>query len=270
MPLKHHTETAYIVFLAFATAFSGFIASILPQYPAGFTAWVVCMTCAVLYPILLTHTFRENRADYEFRLLHWFPACIFTLWIIFEFIGSKAGFLHILQLGFFFLWSLPLVALAIAFLILFSLHVIRRWIPRITILALMLILFTVGSVMAETWNLNPRLQRIVFSEKESMYASVRDVASAGIRSLIAIVRHPTHIEDSPKPHVIAKDSRSSSVSTIDVDGLQMSSSMPPAIAVRKPRGLSSSGPEDVAVLFLTILAMYSMTLHMRARRRISA
>ncbi len=99
MPLKHHTETAYLFLFGLVLCVSGFVVSILPDLPNGLKYWVLALTATILYPIVLMPTFRRNRADYEFRILHWFPAGIFVLWMLLQISHSTWTWIPVLQLG---------------------------------------------------------------------------------------------------------------------------------------------------------------------------
>ncbi len=275
MPLKHHTETAYMIFLALMICISGWFVALLPHVPLGLPYWGIGFIVAVLYPLVLARTFKANRADYEFRLMHWFPAFIFLIWILFEYIGNLFYTLHILHLGFFFLWSLPLVALGIAFLIIFAVHVLRRSTVRITVLSIFLALFTVGAVYAEGTNLNPKIAAVLFSPQSTLVATT----TKGAESLLAYVRSfafpvavaPETGSGAARSSIIAGETSSvaSSKSAAAIIAAASSSiHMTPPVATLKPHRLPSSGPESIALLFLTLLSLYSIILHTRARSRI--
>lgn len=291
-----------MLLLALVMCATGILVALLPHLPAGMPYWAGLFLATLLYPLALARTFKLNRADYEFRILHWFPFAMAVLWIVFELIGSKAYILHILQLGFFFLWSLPLVALGICFLILFSVHVIRRRRVRIAFLSVFLALFTVGAVASEAMGWDSKIRRAVYPKDlpssaalKDAYASVRTYlgiltgtstgtgSSSSSSSVIAMassvsssrrggiarsssavssIRASSSSVSSPKSSAI------SSVSSSRVMPSSVSSSRPALVASSKPTSLPASGPETAAVLLSSLLALYMGTVHLRAKRRV--
>lgn len=309
MPLKHSTETAYILLLALVICVAGFLTSLLPPYPTGMPYWAILLTIFVLYPLIFTPTFRNNRADYEFRMLHWFPAAILLLWLALQFLAPKFKIMHILHLGFLFLWSLPLVALGIVFIIIFAFHVIRRRTFRVTVLLLLLTLFIAGAVSAEGLGWNNRLQAAIFPKELPTIDAVRNVYATIVNAYATVVRTvrgavtssgtliAQNGRSSSAPFSVAavtssarssvtmtttsSSSRSSSASsrlssarssvTSAPASFAMSSvsssAMPPVIGTIKPDNLASSGPEDIALLSVTMGALYFGLLHRRAQKR---
>ncbi|MSR67850.1 hypothetical protein EXS65_03455 [Candidatus Peribacteria bacterium] len=263
MPLKHSTETAYLVFLALLICVAGFVASLLPALSeGGLPYWVLSFTVACLYPIFLMPTFRNNRADYEFRLLHWFPAGVFVLWMLLQVIDPYWEWFHILNLGFFTFWSLPLVAFGLSLGAAFSMHVLRRRTVRVAFLSLFLALFTVGAVMAETQDINPRLQAKIFTGNP--ITSLRPVMTR-VRSILANLRYPQSSGSTVLVSSLGKSSaRSSRMSSRKSESSSVASSV---IAEHTPNGLPRSGPEAPAVLFATLVALYMGTLHVRGKKR---
>ncbi len=276
--------------LGLAICAAGIAAALLPAIPVGTKYWAILLTLSFLYPIGLTRTFKHNRADYEFRLLHWFPAGIFLLWFALQLIGPRIEIIRILALGFFFLWSLPLVALGIAFICIFAVHVLRRSRLRVTTLVVFLSLFTVGALYAEGTNLNPRLQAVVFPKNPPTFAAISAAfsslrASLGLKSgtsgvLIAVTESSSSsasIASSRSKSAIAMaSSQSSGISSSFHMPSSFSSSvsrstiasLPPVIGDKNPGHLTKSGPEGVAVLGLTLLAGYFGLLHARAKKRV--
>ena len=103
-------------------------------------------TATFLYPLLFAKKLRDHRADYEFRLMHWFPHSIIQLWVFLELLTTKFPFLVVLRDGLFSSWSLPLVAVGFLFLVIFTLHVIRRQVLRLTLLSMLFVPFLIGSL----------------------------------------------------------------------------------------------------------------------------
>ncbi len=263
VPLKHHTETAFIVFLGVMICLFGFLTSLLPSLDnGGLRPWSVVFVCAVFYPLVLRRTLRINRADYEFRALHWFPALIVFLWLLLELGVPYAPPLSYLKLGFFFLWSLPLVILGIALLVIFSLHVIRRRVPRVVSLTLTLFLFFGIALTAESAGLHDVLQQNLFVHPAVVGQKAMHVTQSFGRYLASFFVQP----DDSQLVVAVKSSVSASVSS-SVDALQAQGELKPVIDRTNLDHLSKTGPESFAFGLIALLALYSVVLHRRARVR---
>ncbi len=275
--------------LSLAICIAGLAAALLPTIPTGTKYWAILLTLSVLYPITLGRTFKTNRADKEFRVLHWFPAGIFILWFILQLIGPRFEIIRILTLGFFFLWSLPLVALGITFIIIFAFHVIRRSRFRVTILAILLAIFTAGALYAEAARLNPRLQASIFPKNSLSLQSVEFAfqnlwawlglqrGSSGV--LIAVTDGLSSSRTSiPSSLVTAMPSSSLALSSSAALSLSFEmpasfssyssrSVLPPVIGNKNPGHLTQSGSESAGLLGATLLATYFGRLHARAKKR---
>lgn len=237
-----------MILLGLLIGVAGFAASLLPPLPTGMPYWAVCMVLSVLYPLLLAGKFKSDRADYEFRVLHWFPAGIFALWMVLQLLDGKLPLFHILNLGFLFLWSLPLVALGIAFLIIFALHVIRRSTLRITLLSIFLVLFIVGAVFSESQGFNRTLQRNIFPADLSIMASVGRIFGSAKNYVASIFT-----TDSGTGVVAVNDRSSSSskstsvaVTTSTSSRATVSSSRTSSIATTSSRSSSSAVTSSAA------------------------
>lgn len=260
-----------MLLLALVICISGALAALLPPIPEGMKYWAILLTLSFFYPFVLTRTFKSNRADYEFRMLHWFPALIFILWFVLQILSPHLTMLHILTLGFFFLWSLPLVALGIAFIIIFAVHVLRRSRSRITLLVILLSLFTVGALYAEGAGVNPRLQASVFPKNpptlDALRITLADLrATLGLRSgtsgLLAAV-------SSSQSSLNASSSNFSMPAVFTSSSSRTAPVLPPMISDKKPVRLTQSGPVELAaVLGATVCAFYFGLLHARARKRV--
>jgi len=255
-----------MLLLSIVICVAGVLASVLPDLPAGLTSWAILFAISLVYPLLLQPTLRFNRADYEFRLLHWFPAGIFALWAVLEIFGPRYQFMHILQLGFLFLWSLPLVALGIAFLIIFSVHVIRRSRLRVTFLSLFLAAFTVGAVFAEAKGFNPRLQAVLFEGQTERFASLERQA-LGIAGLFQ--NNPSGSSESSVFSLVSSSAASTAlISSSSSSLIKPVSVIPTKTLPLKPKHLPRSGPETAAIFIVTLIGLYTSTLHKRAKARI--
>lgn len=273
--------------LGLAICLAGFAVALLPAIPVGTKYWAILLTIAVLYPLVLARTFKTNRADYEFRVLHWFPAGIFILWFILQLIGPRIEIIRILALGFFFLWSLPLVALGIAFIIIFAVHVLRRSKLRVTILSVLLALFITGALFAEGAGVHSKMQATLFPKEVPSFASIKIAfdnlrANLSFRSgssgvLVAIGESSSSAIPNntvPGSLVTVPSSSSSSSSSFQMPSSFSSSTskpvtpLPPVIGEKNPGQLAKSGPESFAMIGTTLLAGYFGLLHARARKRV--
>lgn len=263
VPLKHSTETAFVIVLSFVILLSGFFTSLLPRLPQGIFYWCVLFGLAVLYPLVLLPFFKANRVDYEFRFLHWFPAGLVLLWLILEILSRHSTIALILFLGFTYLWSLPLVIFGFVLLIMFVLHVIRRRQLRMPVLIALLALFTVGSIVAEAQGFNPVIARTLYPEN-----SVTRWAQNRYNRVAALV---SSTGGSPDTATGSIDVIATTTSSKPTSALSKSSSQPAVIigahSSSKPSTLPSSGPEHVAAVALVLMAMYTGVLHRRAKER---
>ncbi|MEQ1849421.1 MAG: hypothetical protein ABL890_02420 [Candidatus Peribacteraceae bacterium] len=294
MPLKHHTETAYLIVLGLIICLAGVYLSLLPVLPQGLWYWATGFVVSIAYPLILRRTFRSNRADYEFRLLHWFPAGMFFLWMVMHITAPYMNILEVLRLGFFYLWSMPLVALGLFFIAVFASHVIRRKAARIGAMVLVGALFASLAFSAESLNINPELARAFFPYDQSKSSlSVPEVFAIAKKRVGYIVQRQKNTlkrgggmgadmlawwdgknSDSGKTSSasVASSATSSvktavaSVVTVRPPLFTSSSSSTPAI--KKPTHLTQSGPEGVVLLALTLVALYAGTLHSRSRNRV--
>ncbi|MBP9773937.1 MAG: hypothetical protein KBD00_04920 [Candidatus Peribacteraceae bacterium] len=162
MPLKHHTETAFLLILMLIIAVMGIAVSLLPPVPDGLLYWGLLFALSLAYPVALLPLFRDNRADYEFRFLHWFPAFMLLLWLLLQSLGHMYTLALVLLIGMTFLWSLPLVFFGAFLLIFFALHVIRRRVARVGVTLALMAIFLVGSVLSEAMDWNKRLSAAIF------------------------------------------------------------------------------------------------------------
>lgn len=277
VPMKHRSETAYLLVLGLIICLSGFLTGLLPKMPYGLPYWIALMALSIVYPILLIPTFRENRADYEFRLLHWFPAGMFLLWGLLQFAAPRSHIGNILMLGFLFLWSLPMVALGISFIILFAVHVMRRSAVRVTVLSILLSLFSIGAVAAEAQGWDRKLQATIFPKDPARIVVSLKGAAMTVKSLVyqpTVTGGPVAVTSSSVSSDTASE-HSSSVALISSSGsssdsrssLAMQSSAQSSLSSSRPSRLPQSGPEAAGVLMALMLALYSATVHRRSSER---
>lgn len=172
MPLKHATETFLVVLLGAVIAVTGFAITLLPPIPTGVVPWGVLFVLSFVYPILLYPLFKRDRADYTFRLLHWFPTEMLVLWMIFQLLALFVPAAAFLTGWFTWGWTLVFVALGMLMLIRFCLTVIRRRVPRVSYLLLILGAYAIGGLASEGTGMHPEKQLAAMLWGEDAVSSV--------------------------------------------------------------------------------------------------
>lgn len=152
MPLKHFTETFLVVVLGAVVALTGLLVSTLPPLPQGALPWAVLFVLSMIYPLSLHSLFQKRRADNFFRKLHWFPAGILLVWLLLQGIAIGST-LQVAQMTFYtWGWALGAVLVGFVLIVMFCLKVIRRRVPRLSFLALILVPFTTLAIASEQGN----------------------------------------------------------------------------------------------------------------------
>jgi hypothetical protein len=271
MPLKHCTETLLIVCLAAVMIVAGIALSTLPDLPAGAPAWAVLMALALAYPIALYPALRRNRADYEFRALHFLPALFVLLWLVIQITSQKIPDARSLSSA--LTWGYTGIPVSIFFflLILFVLQVIRRRVPRLTFLLLLFVPYAAAAVLSEqapSWN--TQLASALWGWTGSGTSSMGQIAQNTQRSLPKSA-DPDEEEWRQKlrDRDAADRASSSALSSSSVIALgAKSSSSTPLIAMKPTNGtLPSAGP-GMELLGSIVVAAYCGVLHQRAKRRV--
>ncbi len=280
MPLKHHTETALVALLCVLIVLTGIALSTLPILPDGIVPWGIVFVVTLLYPLALYPLLRKNRADYEFRALHFAPAVIAGLWIILQAASLRAPlflrFHHWLTWGHAFF---P-VTVALVLLTAFCLHVIRRREVRLGILLAIFLPFVLLAAATESGG---RLDQTLAS---ALWGSRPE---QGTGSLVAVTNSSASVpgmspgsgknletsadadEEAWRARLRAVESKSGAVLTSSgtvVSSLSPSStasSVAPVIAA-KPRRLPSSG-FGMEVLAPMFAAASAGMAHRRAKKR---
>ncbi len=141
MPLKHFTETFLLIVLGAVVALTGLLMSTLPNLPSGALPWALLFVLSIIYPLSLYSLFQRRRADNTFRNLHWFPALMLLVWVLLQ--GATFGSslttedVEIFTWG----WSMGAVLVGFVAIVMFCLRVIRRRLPRLLLLAAILVPF---------------------------------------------------------------------------------------------------------------------------------
>lgn len=275
MPLKHHTETVFLLVLGFVMCAYGALLALLPHFPEGVLPWLVLFTIAVLYPVVLLPHFRLNRADYEFRFLHWFPAGMALVWLLIELCAQRIVLARVLQLGITTLWSMPLVLVGLLMIAAFSLHVIRRRLTRLSGIGILFVAFVVTAFVAHSGGYNPMLAARLYPA-----SAISTVASEFYRSLMLSASLPlppntnhSSLQQQSAPSAgVASTAQSSRRSLASIASFPSAAHaygpMKPSVHAPAPR-LPRTGSDALALLSLTCLAFYCGVLHVSARARVT-
>ncbi len=279
MPLKHHAETALVALLCLLTVLTGIAISTLPILPVGIVPWGIVFLCTLLYPLALYPLLKKNRADYEFRALHFAPAAIAGLWIILQAASLKAPWF--LRFHHWFTWGHAFFPVSLVFVLLaaFCLHVIRR---RETRLGILLALFLPFMILAAATESGVRFDR-------SLASVLWGAPEQGTGSLVAVTNSTELVsripsgsgknlatsadaeEEAWRERLRAVESKSGAVLTASgtvvssISAASLSSSSTPLITA-KPYRLPSSGfgTELLAPMFAAASISFA---HRRAKKR---
>lgn len=238
MPLKHSTESVYIGVLALLIVLTGIALAVIPALPQGLAYFGILFIVTLAYPLFLVPTFRNNRSDYEFRLLHWFPFAMVVIWGAFHMLSSVATFFAFLLTALLFIWSLPLVFLGLLLLALFCYSVIRRRTPRLVFLGALFGLFLIAGVLSHTMDWNDTV-------KTALLKRAPLIAGTGSGKTIASV-----------------DTSDSSSEGSVMSGKSSSKKMTAQSSSRAPN-LPHSGPAETAAIVVTLLGLYTAVLQKR-------
>lgn len=167
MPLKHPVETLLVFILALAVVATGLIVAVLPPLPEGAFVWGVFFLLANAYPLVLYPLFKNRRADYEFRALHFLPALMLLVWLIIELIIRQMPSAATAAEWYTWGWTLPAVVVSLVLLAWYSLHVVRQRKQRLTLITAVLAGFLVLGVGAQQW---PAGQRMTAAVRSGVYA----------------------------------------------------------------------------------------------------
>lgn len=165
MPLKYSTETALVLLLGAAIIITGVVTAILPPIGVTVVPWVIAFIASLLYPLALYPLFKERRADYEFRALHFVPAFMLAVWLGIQLLLSFLPFFEVLLDSYTWGWSLFIVAAAFVLLILFCWRVLRQRVPRLTVLALIFLPFLALGILGERNRWDSKLAQLIWSDQ---------------------------------------------------------------------------------------------------------
>ena len=249
MPLKHTTETVLIVLLAAMIILTGIVIAFLPPLTVSTLPWGIAFAVSLIYPLAFYPLLKSRRADYPFRTLHFFPALMLVVWLVFELLLPVPGMARVASVEHFYTWGGSLFAVVLAFLllVLFSLNVIRQRFSRLILLFLLLVPFVALAVTVERRDWRTQMASTLW-EKLHLTAQSGSLLAQGGSSKGASSQRSS-LRSTPSKPFFPHASQGSR------------SSVPPH--------LSSSGPglESIGILFV---AGYCGALHQRARKRMRA
>lgn len=277
MPLKHATETSLIFFLGLVILLTGFVEAFLPPITLSVLPWVIAFGLTILYPLALLPLFRSRRADYTFRVLHFFPVLMLLLWLGLELLRPLQPAAGRAEALFLWGWTLPAVVLGFVLLLTYCLEVIRQRRGRMLLLLLLLVPFAALAVSVQRNNWNPRLASILHST--DAFSALRRWSVAQQPSAEQQSSQRAWQEEQRRMQRRA-DRLAASVSSLTVEGARDAANHPilqkisptkktprPAIArTEAPPKLPPSG-FGTEVLIPLMLAGYTGVVHRRAKRR---
>lgn len=163
MPLKHDAETALVLVLGFMIALAGAVAAFLPPLSVSVLPWAIAFAVAIIYPLALYPMMKENRADHEFRALHFVPALVLFVWMLLDLLVAFRPEWQMLQTVYTWGWGLAVVIAAFVLLVMFCLRVIRQRFPRIALLLAVLIPFVILSQLSEKQDWDRKLAMSIWN-----------------------------------------------------------------------------------------------------------
>jgi hypothetical protein len=242
MPLKHPTETLLVFLLGLVIVLTGIVLPTLPLLPQGILPWMIVLLLTLAYPLSLYGLLKRNRADYTFRLLHFLPALMAGIWLILALLGLRFSPARFLLRVYLFAWTLPAVIVSFLLIAAFCLEVIRRRVPRLILLSVLLVPFLVLGIVGSRFQTSTKIASLLWrGEWWNITGQPLPASQSG-----AVV----------SSHAVIASSRQSEPPVFG-----SSSSRPPSLA--------GAGPEDVlSLIALTFLPLYTAVLHQRARKRL--
>lgn len=281
MPLKHSTETWLVACLGIAIVAAGIACAVLPPLTRAPLLWAILFALSIAYPLSLYPLFKERRADYEFRMLHFIPAGMFLLWFILQLLTLVIPAVSLLTRFFVWGWSLPLVIAAFAALVWFCLHVIRQRQQRLFYLAAILVPFLVIAAAGESFQWPEEIASVLSGTTSSASSNpviVGSVTSQGSSNLgKSTDRNEEKLREALRrmqrrqQRLAALANQPSSVQGA-INGVMITGTQSSAIAstitgTTTPPHLPSSGAGTESLL-LIIIAGYCALLHRRATLRV--
>ncbi|MCB9808378.1 hypothetical protein H6770_03935 [Candidatus Peribacteria bacterium] len=279
MPLKHFTETFLVVLLGAVLALTGLLTSTLPALPDGALPWATLFVLSVIYPLSLHSLFQKRRADNFFRNLHWLPSLMLLLWLLLQ--GLALGSSVTPETMQFYTWGFSLLPVLMGFvaLVLFILKVIRRRIPRLTFLALIIVPFTaLGIASAQGGHYEHELAALLWQgnfwkvDDTGILAGLLDRNGSGKN--LEPSEDPQEEEwrerirqQEEREQRIAEQKSSSEKSSHIRSSSSSADSMMIGSVSSKPSKLPSSG-FNWSIIISLFIVVYAAALHDRTRKRV--
>lgn len=263
MPLKHTTETVLILILGAVLVLTGFILSVLPPLSVTIVPWTVAFIASLLYPLSLYPMFKERRADYEFRAFHFAPAALLLLWMVLDLLSSVFPFFSFLLSWFTWGWALPVILLLFLLLAWFCFKVLRQWIGRFILLALIFVPFLLLGVLSEQFSWDRNIGMTLWRGLAGSGSVVAQNGSSSSLDWREELRILSRVQSSSSASsLIAQQPSSSSQSSVLIGSTGSDGSASSAVP---PPQLPHSGGE-VEMIALMFVAGYCATMQKRAMR----
>ncbi len=277
MPLKHTTETFFVFLLGTAIVATGVVIPTLTALNAGIVPWAIVFVVAAAYPLLLSRTFRNNRADYTFRILHWMPAILLLFLLFLE--AVVYAFPSALFLLDWYAWGWTLFGVAVGFFLLaaFCARVMRRWSLRIFLISIIFIPFIMGAVAAEHFEWNREIAATLWEgdwwqiggDPDALLADINDGANLDASSDPAEERYRDRLRaiEGRRERISKRlDERRGEDSSLGAVGSVSS----PNVEIRQVSSMPSSLPSSGfgwATIIVTMLGLYTAAVHASTRKR---
>lgn len=286
MPLKHSTETRLVFLLGLMIVLAGAAAAFLPPLSVRVVPWAIAFIISIIYPLALYPLFKERRADYEFRALHFVPALMLLLWLTIDILAGLKPQWQAVQAWVTWGWSVLIVLVAFVLLALFCLRVIRQRWPRMALLFAVLLPFLFISQLSERMQWDEQMAMILWNIQGS--GTGNDVIAGTTSGNLApsddeqeeqwraqlrrMERRRERLEENGTgtvaSHSVSSVSGAKSAAIIAAGGIPKTSasSVKGAKSSKAPPRLPSSGFGSEA-LALTMMGLFTATMHRRAMKK---
>lgn len=287
MPLKHGTETRLVLLLGFMIALAGAAAAFLPPLSVSVIPWAIAFIVSIIYPLALYPLFKERRADYEFRALHFVPALMLLLWLSIDILAGLKPQWQAVQLWATWGWSVLIVLVAFVLLALFCLRVIRQRWPRMALLFAVLLPFLFISQLSERMRWDEQMAMVLWGAEGSGTGMIAGTTSGNLApstdtqeeqwraQLRQMERRRQQLEENGTGIVAARSSSSVTVNNSKSSAVIAANSFSSrsfstvkssSSSSKAPPRLPSSGFGSEAIA-LTMMGLFTATMHRRAMRK---
>ncbi len=277
MPLKHATETWLVLLLAISIVMAGVACAVLPAPASAPVLWVILFALSIAYPLSLYPLFKERRADYVFRAMHFLPAAILFVWLMLQLLNASFPAARTLTHWYVWGWSLPVVTLSLLGVLWFCLHVIRQRRQRMTYLAALFVPFLIIAMAGENQQWPQTIASLLSGEGPQITTTgsviVGTISSAGSSNL-GQSDDPT--EEKLRAALRRMERRQQRLARLQeepdpvysaVNGVLVTANIPSKSPTTQPPHLPSSGP-GIEVFAVVIVAGYCALLQKRAMLRV--